>query len=271
MSVGGPRDSGWEEQARPEQVRLAGTDGAQQTAGAPEEGPGKNRKWTAALVGLVVVFAVLAAYDLISQRGVLGGKPVTTAATSAPRSAIASSGGSPSAARTVRASASATASRSPTASAPATGPGVRALSAVSAVAFGPDGTSDGDNPGIASHVLAAGGSAWQSNWYRTAAFGNLQAGTGLLLDMGQPVSVSDVRLVLGPSVGADVQVRLGDTPELGALTTAADRPGVGGTVHVRLRAAVRARYVLVWFTLLPPDSAGTYKVSVYSITVDGQS
>ncbi len=33
----------------------------------------------------------------------------------------------------------------------------------------------------------------------------------------------------------------------------------------------RARYVLVWFTRLPPDNAGTYQVLVHQVTVQGQS
>jgi hypothetical protein len=34
---------------------------------------------------------------------------------------------------------------------------------------------------------------------------------------------------------------------------------------------VRARYVLIWFTLLPPDSAGTFQAVVYNVTISGHS
>lgn len=257
MSVGKSPNSGWLQETRPERLH-------------PAEPPGEGRpgkKWVAALVGLVVIFVVLGGYDLFSDRHLLGAKPTASAPRSVVRSATASAG------RTASASApaSARAPGSPTASSPATPTPVRVLSAVSAVAFGPNGTSDGDNPGIAARVLAGDGvDAWQSAWYESAAFGNLQAGTGLLLDMGKRVSVSSVRLELGASVGADVQVRLGGTPELSGLSTAASAYGVGGTVRLTPSAPVRARYVLVWFTLLPPDSAGTYQVRVYSVKVDGR-
>jgi hypothetical protein len=230
--------------------------------------------WVAVLAGLMLVFVGLGGYDLFASRHLLSSKPVTSHTVSASRSVPASATGSPSASSTASASASASASataqESPSVSSSPTLAQVRELSAVSVVAFGPDGTSDGDNPGAASRVLVGNG-AWQSAWYATAAFGHLQAGTGLLVDMGRRVSVSSVQLELGAASGADVQVRLGDTPEPGDLSTAASAYDVGGTVRLTPSQPVRARYVLVWFTLLPPDAAGTYQVSVDSITVDGRS
>jgi hypothetical protein len=41
-------------------------------------------------------------------------------------------------------------------------------------------------------------------------------------------------------------------------------------VRVPLGAPAHVRYVLIWFTKLPPDTAGTYQVSVYKISVQGQ-
>jgi hypothetical protein len=38
---------------------------------------------------------------------------------------------------------------------------------------------------------------------------------------------------------------------------------------VRLPVAVNARYVLLWFTALPPSGSGTYQASVYNISVLG--
>ena len=46
--------------------------------------------------------------------------------------------------------------------------------------------------------------------------------------------------------------------------------GAGGTVRLSLTTPVQARYLLIWFTLLPPDTSGTYQASVYDITVQGQ-
>jgi hypothetical protein len=53
------------------------------------------------------------------------------------------------------------------------------------------------------------------------------------------------------------------------LRTVAHASG-GGTVRLSLTTPVQARYLLIWFTLLPPDTSGTYQASVYDITVQGQ-
>jgi hypothetical protein len=41
-------------------------------------------------------------------------------------------------------------------------------------------------------------------------------------------------------------------------------------VQLPLSTPVHVRYLLIWFTKLPPDPAGTYQASVYKITVQGQ-
>jgi hypothetical protein len=219
---------------------------------------GADRKWTIALVGLAVVFVLLAGYDLVSA-GVLTGSPASPA--TSPKATASS------------AQPAATASSSPTASsslsAMPTGPAVT-LTVANATAFGPDGTSDGDNPGMASRVLHGGG-AWDSAWYATAEFGHMQAGTGILLDMGHAVTVNSVRLVLGSAAGAGIQVRVGDSADLDSMSTAASMSNAHGTVHLPLNSPASARYVLIWFTRLPGKSPGKYQVSLYKATVDGHA
>jgi hypothetical protein len=53
------------------------------------------------------------------------------------------------------------------------------------------------------------------------------------------------------------------------MSPAASVSDVGGTVHVPLPSPANGQYVLIWFTRLPPNSQGTYQVSVYNATVDG--
>ena len=113
----------------------------------------------------------------------------------------------------------------------------RLLTIASAAAYGPDGTSDGDHPDLAPGIINGGdGQPWHSSWYASPEFGNLQSGTGLLLDMGETVNLSRVRLVLGSPVGADVQVQVGDTSLAAELPVAASASDVGGTVQLRLCA-----------------------------------
>jgi hypothetical protein len=222
----------------------------------PDKPQRAGRKWMFTLISLVGVFAVLAAYDLTSVSGQAGSKG-------------AASG--PSAAAAARTPDGAVSSAAPPATAVLTpSPAARSLTVASIASFGPDGSSDGDNPRIVSRINAAGGQPWYSSWYATPEFGNLQAGTGLLLDMGDAVRVSDLRLVLGSPLGADIQVRVGNTTTPADLATVASATDVGGTVRLPATSPASGRYVLVWFTRLPPNGQpGEYQVDVYGVRVDG--
>jgi hypothetical protein len=46
--------------------------------------------------------------------------------------------------------------------------------------------------------------------------------------------------------------------------------GPGGVVRLTLASPARGRYVMVWFTKLPPDPAGTYRADIYGIAVKGR-
>jgi hypothetical protein len=144
------------------------------------------------------------------------------------------------------------------------------LAPVSVVAFGPDGTSDGDNPQLAPRAIDGNpATAWTTNWYGLPRFANVQQGTGLLLDMGRPVTITGAGVTLGHVPGADFQLRAGNTPSLADLVPVAIATNANGAMGVRLTAPVDARYVLLWFTALPPSGSGTYQATVYNISVLG--
>lgn len=146
----------------------------------------------------------------------------------------------------------------------------RVLAPVSASAFGPAGPGSGDDPQSASLAIdASKATAWTTDWYRTARFGGLQAGTGLLITMGQPVTITSARITLGSASGADLQLRTGKSPALTRMRLQASASDAGGTVHLTLARPHRARYLLIWFTQLPPDPAGTFKASVYDVRLKG--
>ena len=50
------------------------------------------------------------------------------------------------------------------------------------------------------------------------------------------------------------------------LATVAGDWGADGLVRLRLPSPVRAQYLLIWFTLLPPDDDGTYQAYVSAVT-----
>lgn len=149
-------------------------------------------------------------------------------------------------------------------------PPAMALAPASASAFGPGGRQ-GDHPADAHLVIGRSPAAgWHTDWYTTARFGNLYRGTGLLVDMGRPVTVTAARIRLGSARGADLQLRIGDAPALTDLRPAASATDAGGVLRLQLAAPARGRYVLIWFTRLPPDPAGTFQASVYSVRLEGR-
>ena len=146
------------------------------------------------------------------------------------------------------------------------------LAAVSATAFGPGGVAQGDDPQQASLTIKRSDTAgWHTDWYASASFGGLQSGTGLLLDMGKPVTVTSARIRLGAAVGGEIELRAGDTPSLPLLHVVARAPNPGRTLTLPVSSPVSARYLLVWFTALPPDNSGTYQASIYHVRLEGTS
>ena len=246
--------------------------------------------------GFMLVFgvaAVLIALAFVGYR-MMGapqsgppGLAVAANSTDRPSQAAGGSAGRPDAARTARAatspssapassqaaapSPSGTPTPAPTPTSPAqTQP--HAMAMASAAAFGPNGgMGTGDDPQDA-HLAVNGvrGTAWHTSWYTTPRFGNLYPGTGLIVDMGRPVTVTAVRVTLGPAAGAHFQIRVGNQRALAGMTPVAHSAGPGGVVRLTLATPAQGRYVLVWFTRLPPDPAGTYKAAVYGISVKGQ-
>jgi cytoskeletal protein RodZ len=239
--------------------------------------------------GFMLVFGLAAIVIVLGFVGYrIMGSPGTGPALSAadgnasPTPAANGGGGRPDAAQSARATAGSSApaaagSGQPAASAPPSSPAPtpaqqarpHAMTPASVAAFRP--LSAGDDPQNAYLAIdGARGTAWRTNWYTTAQFGNLYGGTGLLLDMGHPVTVTGIRVTLGAAAGAHFQIRVGDQPHLWALRPVAGSAGPGGIVRLGLSHPARGRYVLVWLTRLPRDPAGTYEAAIYGIGVKGQ-
>jgi O-antigen/teichoic acid export membrane protein len=148
---------------------------------------------------------------------------------------------------------------------------------VSASAFGPDGSGSGDNPQIANMAIDANmATAWTTNWYGTAHFVGLHTGMGLLIDMGHPVRITRVRIILGRERGADLQLLTGNVPALAKQLLQASASDAGGMLQLELARPEPARYLLIWFTLLPPAPPGTsappgtFEASVYNVRIYGR-
>jgi len=208
-------------------------------------------------IALVLVWAVLAVTDVAVFHSSLG--------TNSSRKTVAAGAG---AHRHTQATAPVPAPTKARAPAPA----VQVLAPVSASAFGPASSGSGDNPQNASMAIdGSTATAWTTDWYRTAHFGGLQAGTGLLIGMGHPVTITGARIMLGNVRGADLQVLTGRTPVLARMRRQASASDAGGAVHLSLARPSRARYVLIWFTRLPAASPGKFQASVYNVRLKGFS
>jgi cytoskeletal protein RodZ len=220
-------------------------------------------RWTGLLAVVVLALLGFASYKFVS-----GASPAQRTASVTTQHPVRGGQPTPAGAPSVQAS---TAQSSPTTTPSASPAAVQVLTPASVAAFGPSGTADGDNPQQAPQAVSGNpATPWTSDWYTTPEFGNLQAGTGLLLDMGRTVTVTSVRLSLG-NPGAGLQLRAGGTPALADLAQVASSSAAGGTVQLPLSTPAHARYLLIWFTKLPPDASGTYRASVYQITVQGRT
>lgn len=245
-------------------------------AGTAPDGQVRGKRRSFFAVAAVVVLAAAALLGVHLATGSAAAK--NTAATAAPSpaakasaAAAASTSAAARASAAAQASASAAAQASSAAAAKAAAQRVTTLPVASAAAYGPDGLADGDNPGNAAYAIAGDASQpWTSQWYVTPDFGMLKHGTGLLLDLGGKVTVTRVRLDLAQYPGADLQIRAGNDTASQDLRVAATASDAGGVVKLTLRQPTAARYLLVWFTQLPPDGAGHYQASVSGVVVTGR-
>jgi Helix-turn-helix domain len=147
----------------------------------------------------------------------------------------------------------------------------RMLVPVSAMAFGPHRGQHGDNPQLAPAAIDRNPvTAWHTDWYTTARFGNIYRGSGLLLDMGRPVVVTRAWITLGSPHGAGFQLRAGPAPALAHLKAVARVAFARGVVPIRLASPAHGRYLLIWFTRLPQHRSGTFWASVHDVRLEGR-
>ncbi|MQA93104.1 MAG: serine/threonine protein kinase [Streptosporangiales bacterium] len=166
---------------------------------------------------------------------------------------------------------------SPSASAsPTAGSGLAALTPVGAPeAHDPppgDGAENNEDGGLA--VDDSRTTAWRTQSYRgDPRFGNLKDGVGLIFDMGKPVTVREADLLLGSQPGTSLQVMVGDSPEADAMQPVAKRSGVAQPqVKLPIDNPQEGRYVLVWFTELPPKAGGgEYQAELFDAKFRGSS
>ena len=94
---------------------------------------------------------------------------------------------------------------------------------------------------------------WQSQGYQNATFSGLKPGIGVVLDLGEPSTISEVTLELPIAAKGSIYVTDDDAyaDTRPAIKTDMERAGAfsgEGSVSVELAAGTEGRYVIVWFT-----------------------
>ena len=218
---------------------------------APYRRPAADRSSArAAIISAVVVVVLIAA-------GVVGWalNHRTSPGTSAPPTRGASSSSAPSAAASV------------------------VLTPVSANSFDALGHDGGDEDGAAAKYAIDNNPStfWHTSYYFTyPALGNLKKGTGLILDMGKQVRLSQVVVQFGASCCADVEIEIGNDNNpvpatLSTFTEVASSTSAHGSTTFNVTSGASGRYVLIWITRLPPLAGSTnqYEAQIYNVVVRG--
>jgi hypothetical protein len=114
--------------------------------------------------------------------------------------------------------------------------------------------------------------AWLTSQYATADLDGKE-GVGLILDLGQPQDVQQVSLNL-VGKGSNIDVRVADRilPDPALWTPLASAFAPRDRIDMRSPRPVNGRYVLIWFTQVPPavdQGTGVYQGGVRSAVVSG--
>jgi hypothetical protein len=118
---------------------------------------------------------------------------------------------------------------------------------------------------------------WATNFYDTnPKFGGLKSGTGLLIDMGRTVRLSQVDVLFGSLCCTSAEIYLGDSnvksrTALSNFTLVSPVATASGSHVFPVSSDATGRYVLIWLTNLPPmqGQPGKYQALIYNVVVRG--
>ncbi|MCX2967962.1 MULTISPECIES: protein kinase family protein [Streptomyces] len=112
---------------------------------------------------------------------------------------------------------------------------------------------------------------WQTLYYRSAAFGNLKPGVGLILDLGSVKQISTMKVrflgetsvdfLAAPADASSEPTSLGDFSKVESAT--------GTDVTLSAEQPIRTQYVLVWLTQLPLTEDDEYRGRITEIGITG--
>jgi hypothetical protein len=135
-----------------------------------------------------------------------------------------------------------------------------------------------DNSDMAAQAIDGSGTTdWHSQFYiGNPVFGGLKKGTGLLLNLGKQVKLSQVQVQFSSSCCTAVNVDLGNSGSPASesgFSTVASSSKASGTTTFNVSSSAKGQYVLLWFTSLPPlqGNSNEYEAQVFNVVVRGTS
>jgi eukaryotic-like serine/threonine-protein kinase len=152
----------------------------------------------------------------------------------------------------------------------APGAGERAvpLHIAAAVSYDPEGDGTESAPEVAFAHDGDPGTAWHTERYATAGFGNLKKGVGLQLTLAAPARPSEVEVV-SPSAGGTFELLGPLHGGMGPRDVLGRGAFDGGTVRVALdRPAEAGTDYVLWITSLPADGGG-FRAAVAEVSLQG--
>ena len=141
------------------------------------------------------------------------------------------------------------------------------LPIVGAEGYDPEGDQV-ENSDLAARVYDEDAATfWQSEGYQGPKFGGLKSGVGLVVDLGQDVTPSEITLNL--PVSSSAEIYLGDDPDRAGANRVGTVTARQGVVSLPVADGANGRYVIVWFTDTPLVPDGRYRAQLSEISVQG--
>ena len=142
----------------------------------------------------------------------------------------------------------------------------------------PVGATAADNADEAAAAIDSSTSTdWHSQYYlNNPVFGGYRSGSGLIIDMGTKVRLSQVKVQFGNTGASSVRIGIGnsDNPaSYSGFSTVASSTTAQGTTTFNVKSSAQGQYVMIWYTKLPPlaGSSSQYEAQVYNVVVRGSS
>jgi len=140
-----------------------------------------------------------------------------------------------------------------------------------------DGGNGEENPGqVALAFDGKTDTAWTTLVYKgSAKLGGLKKGVGYIVDLGQPVSVGKVTLVMvGQPTGLELRVPATDPAKVTSppmnkaaeWTVVATNTAAGTNVDLSLKDPITTRFVMIYITSLPAVTGG-FKAGIAEVSV----